>query len=293
MNNNELMKGDEISLIDLWDRLRSGWRHIAGGALVGVVGAGLAITVLPPRYEATAVVQVGRVGQATVPTSSMPVELVTQAIERMKTQSFQMKVAKSLEDQKWIDDLNNSVSATNKYIKLDIIKSTAGSAFALIELKAYGKSAEYARKIATVTISNLSMEQLKLGKPAIDKLQYDLNVSKEKLISTEKQIENLYKSMTNIEVKDVRFTQLSLITELRVKKEYEYYNLKQVISSIEFALAVPFTQPAGALEDIFVTDRPVSPKKALLLALGLTGGFLAGVMSVFVADAWRRFKIRS
>ena len=132
-----------------------------------------------------------------------------------------------------------------------------------------------------------------MGKPIIDKLQYDLNISKEKLISTEKQIENLYKSIANIEAKDVRFTQISLITELRVKKEYEYFNLKQVINSIEFALAVPYTQPAVALEDIFVTDRPVSPKKALLLALGLTGGFLAGVMSVFLADAWRRFKIRS
>jgi uncharacterized protein involved in exopolysaccharide biosynthesis len=50
----------------------------------------------------------------------------------------------------------------------------------------------------------------------------------------------------------------------------------------------PATQPAKALEAVYVADKPVSPKKTLLLALGLIGGLLAGVVSVFFVDAWRR-----
>jgi hypothetical protein len=39
------------------------------------------------------------------------------------------------------------------------------------------------------------------------------------LSSAEKEVESLHKSMANIVVKDVRFSQLSLMTDLRVKKE--------------------------------------------------------------------------
>ena len=51
-----------------------------------------------------------------------------------------------------------------------------------------------------------------------------------------------------------------------------------MIMALETALSAPATQPAKAIEDVFVSDKPVSPKKALLLALGLIGGLLAGVV---------------
>ena len=57
-----MMQEDEINLFDLLDKLRSGWRYVAGGALIGLLGAGLAIAVIPPVYEAVAVIQVGQVG---------------------------------------------------------------------------------------------------------------------------------------------------------------------------------------------------------------------------------------
>ena len=59
----------------------------------------------------------------------------------------------------------------------------------------------------------------------------------------------------------------------------------------ETALMPPATQPAKALEGIFVVDKPVSPKKGLLLALGIIGGLLGGVLGIFVADGWRRARV--
>jgi uncharacterized protein involved in exopolysaccharide biosynthesis len=65
-----------------------------------------------------------------------------------------------------------------------------------------------------------------------------------------------------------------------------------MIMALETALEEPATQPAKAIEEIFISDKPVSPKKTLLLALGLIGGLLAGVVSLFYVDAWRRVKER-
>ena len=121
MNENEMMQDDEISLFDLWEKLQNGWRYVVGGAVIGLAGAGAALVVLPPKYEAVAVVQVGQV-------ASFPVEPVTQAVERMKTPAFQTTVAQASGNQEWIDALQLSTNATEKYLSLQIVKATLGGA---------------------------------------------------------------------------------------------------------------------------------------------------------------------
>jgi capsular polysaccharide biosynthesis protein len=223
----------------------------------------------------------------------VPVEPAAQAVERMKSPAFQMKVAKQVGVQEWGDDLARSAGATTKYITLQIVKATAtpgpGGA-PLIELRANGGSAEVARKIAEASISELAKRQLELAKPSVDKMQLDLRFAKENLSSVEREIQNIHKLVTSVVIKDNSFSHLSLMTALRTNKELELFKLRQVINSLEAALTVPYTQPAEALEDVFVTDRPVSPKKSLLLAVGLIGGLLAGIVAVFFIDAWRRAK---
>ena len=80
------------------------------------------------------------------------------------------------------------------------------------------------------------------------------------------------------------------MTGLRVQKASELFAQRQAIVALETALSAPATQPTKAIEAVFVTDKPVSPKKTLLLALGLIGGLLAGVVAVFFVDAWQRAK---
>ncbi len=88
--------------------------------------------VLPPKYEAVAVVQVGQIGQVgqvaqvqVGQATPLPVEPPTQlSIERMKTPAFQMAVAEKVGNQDWIDDLARSSSATAKYLTLQLVKAT-------------------------------------------------------------------------------------------------------------------------------------------------------------------------
>jgi uncharacterized protein involved in exopolysaccharide biosynthesis len=303
MNENELVQDDETCLFDLWDKLCSGWRYVFAGTALGVIGAGFVILVQPPNYQAVAVIQVAQVGQVgqvgqvaqVGQIVSMPVEPATQAVERMKSPAFQMKVAKLAGVQKWGDDLLRSTGATSKYITMQVVKATAtpgpGGA-PLIELKANGEGVEVARKIAEASVMELAKRQLELAKPSIDKMQLDLKNAKENLVSSEKELESIRKIVANIAINDNRFSQLSLMVDMRAIKESECFKLRQVINSLETALAVPYTQPADVLEEIFVTDRPVSPNKILLLVCGLIGGLLAGVVSVFFNDVWRRVRRR-
>lgn len=302
MNENEVVHDEEISLFDLWEKLRDGWRYVAGGTVVGVVCSGAVLMILPPKYEAVAVVQVGVVGvvgvvgQAGAPGQpgqavNMPIEPAAQAVERMKTPAFQLKVAEGISNQTWVEDLMRSTNATTKYISLQIVKATAtpGSA-PLIELNAKAESPALARRIADASIKELAKREGELAKPMIEKLRQDLVIARERLASAERELESINKLVVNVGVKDERFTQLSLMTDLRVQKESDVFKQRQAILALETALSAPYTQPAEALEDIFVTEKPVSPKKSLLLVLGLIGGLLVGVVSVFFVDSWRRTK---
>lgn len=289
MNENELVHDEEMSLFDLWQKLQDGWRYVAGGMAIGVLGAGLAITLIPPKYEAIAIVQVGQLGQVGQLTSQ-PVEPASQTIERMRTSAFQASVAQKLGNQKWIEALRTSANATGSYISLQILKATATSASPLIELKANGDSAENAKNIADAVVLELANRQAEISKPMVDKMRLDLAISKEKLASAERELDGINKLVANAGVKDDRFTQLSLMTTLRVQKESELFTQRQMIMALETALIAPATQPAKAIEAVFVADKPISTKKGLLVALGLIGGLLCGVISVFVMDAWQRAK---
>lgn len=284
MNNNEIPLEQEISLFDLWQKLQDGWRYVLAGATIGLLGAGVAGALIPPKYEAVAVLQVGKVAGA-------PVEAVVNAVERMKTSSFQFGVAERLGHQAWTDDLLSSFSSGGKHLSLQVVKATAAGPMPLIELKASGENEEKAKAIADATVLELANRHAEIAKPLLDKLNLDLIIAKEKLTSAERELEGITKLVTNVGVKDDRFAQLSLMAALRVQKEAETFAQRQSIIALETSLVAPATQPAKAIEAVFVTNRPASPKKGLLIALGLVGGGLAGVVVVFVTGAWRRERI--
>jgi uncharacterized protein involved in exopolysaccharide biosynthesis len=218
------------------------------------------------------------------------VEPASHTVERIKTSAFQLSVAEKLGNQAWIADLHGSANATGKYISLQLVKATLSGASPLIELKTTGESPEFAKKIANALVIELVNRQDEIAKPLIDKMRLDLAIAKEKLVSVEKELDGINKLVANVGIKDDRFTQLSLMTTLGLQKRSELFAQRQTISALETALMAPATQSAKAIEEVFVTERPVSPKKGLLVTLGVIGGLLAGVMSVFVKDAVRRAK---
>lgn len=222
---------------------------------------------------------------------SLNVEPATQVVERMKTPAFQTAVAQTLGNKARIDDLQYSANITVKYISLQLIEATSvQSASPLIELKVNASNPEDAKNIADASVKELEKRHSELAKPILEKMYSYLKLAKEKLISAEKELEGINGLVENAGVNDDCFTQLSLMTGLRLQKESELFAQHQAIVVLETALSAPATQPTNAIEAVFVTDKPVSPKKTLLLALGLIGGLLAGVVAVFFLDAWRRAK---
>ena len=295
MENND----EEINLFDLWETLKDGWRWLLACVLLGVLGALTMIFLTPNQYEAVAIVQVGQVGEVGLTGQSgrtggsVAVEPAAQVVERVKLPAFQLKIAEHIGDQDWARELNYAAASASQRLYPQVIKATSTPAgAALIEIKAKVKSKESALNLVNAAIAELSKKHDELARPQIDRLTLDLKLAKEKLMRTTSELDDLRKLVASSGVKDERSTPLSLMTSLRLQKENELLAAQQIVFGLERALSPPATERTMAIEKAFVGERPVSPKKALFLALGLMGGLLMGVISVFFSSAWRKARER-
>lgn len=280
MNDKSIYRND-IGLIDLLEILRKGWRYWLVGGVLGVAAASAAIFLLPSQFEAVAIVQVGRVGQLSQigQVESVPIELPALAVERIRSPSFQQAVAQQVGDIAWLEALSESPTLAVR------MSAQAQTTTPFIELRVVAKSRDQAKAIAEAAIKELATRHAELAKPYIEKLGPVLAIKREKLSRLEQDIKSLQNLSVNANIRDDRFTQLSLIAALKAQKESQVFDIRQSIFDYERALMPPATQTAKALEELYVGKKPVAPNKALLLTLGILGGLLAGVVALFARDA--------
>ena len=275
MSGSEVFDEDEISLFDLWQTLKDKWRYVLGGILLGGLGAAAVITVSQVQYEASAMLQTGKVAGTIIEDSST-------IVERFKSPSFHLEVAKDAGDPDWIAQVENGTAT-------QILSATIPKASpSMVDVKVKAKSPALSKKIADAATAKVIERQEALSVQTRKKIEFDLSVAKEKLLKAEQDLLTLSKTLNSVGTKDDRFTQISLMTSIKLQKESDVFTLRQSVFALENSLLPPSTQPARLLEAVFVSPKPVSPKKGLLLALGLIGGLLVGVMSVFVSSAWQR-----
>ena len=270
---------DEVSLFDLWGMLRGGWRLVFGSVVLGVLGAVAAIAFIAPQFEAVALLQTGTV-------SGSMIEEPTTALERLRSPSFLQEIAVEVGDSAWVDQIDAGVQGRTLVAKIQ--KATPS----MIEVRVVTGSPDSSKKIAELSTARLIKRQTELASRVVAKVEFDISVLKEKLGKSESDLTALSKAIDPTNVKNDTFSQLSLLTSLRMQRESDSFALRQSIYALENSLLPPLTQPARVLEDIFVSNKPVFPKKGVLLAMGLVAGLLVGVMLVFVSGAWRLARAR-
>lgn len=265
-------------LQELLQSLRRGWRWAGTGAFAGILLAAGAVWGLPAKYEAVAYVQPGQLGQPGQ-VAPVPVETPHQTIERMGTGEFQLEVARVIGDHEWMTAIARSGGAATPPFQASVVKNTGR-----IELRVRHRTPAASKQLAEAVINGIARRHLDLAQPTINRLKHELSVVQEKRKAYEASYEELGKVLASARLSDQRFTQYSLATSARLSRESDVYALRQQELAIEVALSEPATQPAEAVEPIFVAENPVSPNVPAILMLGAVGGALLGL----TASALRR-----
>jgi hypothetical protein len=277
MSDKDMLPEDsEMGIFDLWRIVRSGWRFIALGTTLGLIGGMLAIWTSPSMFQATAIIQPGLVG-------GREIEPTNTAREQLKAPAFVMEAGRRAGETQLVEFLVGGDGDLPARVKALNVKGTN-----MIELKTWAENPDSAKRLNEVLLAYLVVRHEEKSVLMKDKIKLDIEAAKARLLGEEQELAALPKVPSGILLIDSQFAPFGQLPFERSQKQAEVFLLKQHLMALEQMLLPPATFTTHAIESIYVPSRPVSPNAALLLFIGLIGGLGMGWIGAFFVDSWRK-----
>ncbi len=277
------MNEEEIRLIDVWRILARQKKWVWGIPAVTVACALAFVLVVSPQWEATAVIQIGQVGQGAVGLGRPLVESPPRAIERMKLNAFRDAVLADLKIPS--DEDNPEARLYRASLKLKLLPDTD-----LIELRVRGRSREDAEKWAQATVARLRDVHQELARPSIQRLEVQLMEVKQDLERTEAMRANLIEaaSVKGRNGPGYRFAENVLLANILNSRDAEIRHLRERMVGLQEQLSPARTYPTSLIDRVHVPEKPVFPKKTSSVVLAGMLGSLLGFLMAFISDYVQR-----
>ena len=271
---------DEISLLEIWQVLVRYKKWVLGIPVLALVAAVAVSTLMPPVWEAILVGQVGQVGQQLI-------EPVARVVERIKQMPFQGEVLTSMGIRN--DEANPRGKLYRDSIKVKMLPNTD-----LIEIKVRGYSREEAKSNAEATLDRLAKIHEQLAKPSVQRLTQQMERVKQQINELQEERESIKNTQPNKSKADSgsRFMESIIQTNLLVQVGGELRNLEQLRLTYEEQLSPLRTYPTSRIDSTYVSERPVAPKKGLIVVSSGALGLMAGMLAAFILNAMQTRKLR-
>jgi capsular polysaccharide biosynthesis protein len=259
------ISNDEISLKDIFDFLVESWKTITlGGVAGGLLGLGYGV-IEPPKYQATAYMQVAKV-------AGEYVEAPATVLEKLKMPTYYSQ--KTYAACNVIENLEPGYVIA-KELKLTLLKGAS-----IISISYWGQSPEDARKCLEGIFDDVRMKHSLLAKPTLEFKTNQIVNLKLKLESVEKIMKTLRQRNSGSDSSDSKFSASSLLLVTTLNKEKEIRDLLTQINDLEIVLLEPQTSETSLIAPIYSPKQKVSPNRAKIFVLGLIAGLLIGFLLV-------------
>ena len=277
---------DEISVRDLWRVLINQKNWVIGIPILCVLLAAVGVSMAKPKWEATAVIQIGQVGSSGVGQTIQLIEPSVRAIERMKMKSFEDTVLAKLQIPL---DGGNSVAAIFKSsLSLKALGTTD-----LIQFKIRANSRDKAESWAQAVVDRLKDVHEKLTQPTIDRLRKQQTELKKQMQLIEAERSNLLETVSKTSERsgDGRFSTNLLLSNLLLQKNAELRDFEMRRLAVDEHLTSIRAFPTSLVDRIYVPENPVSPKKLLIVMLAAVLGLILGIIVAFMRNYWQSDKV--
>lgn len=261
----------EITLLDLWQTLVRRKGLVLGVCILAIIVAAATVSLMRPRWEATATIQIGAVGRP-----GQIIEPPAVAVARMKLKSFEDAVLANLvpEGQK-----TPEARLYRRSLKVSVIADTN-----LIELKVRGYSPESALRSATKTIEYLRKVHQRMSAPAVLRITQLLAQTRREIDQIKAEREKVVNIAGGIDraVAKTGFMENIILANIMIQRNTELRALELARIGYEEQLDPMSTYPTGNLEKISVSEEPVAPQKSVVVLLAAVLGLLLGAMAAFL-----------
>jgi len=267
--NHEIVQSEpEISLLDIVEFFENQWKKILFGGLVGgILGVSYAL-LAPPKFEASANIQVARVANVDVET---PILLS----EKLKLPSYYSQETLSACK---LDDLDDPRSVLIEKLKPTLVKNTT-----YVSVAYKDKTVEIAKNCLTGVLNDIRNSQSELAHPIIEARKNQLVTLKSKLEDIDHTLKTVFSSKNlNFDIIDTKFSASALLFATVLAKENEVKDLRISIRDLELALAEPQTKPAYLVTPIYSSGLKVEPKRTLIVVGSVFAGALLMILYALI-----------
>jgi capsular polysaccharide biosynthesis protein len=286
MTETEHFEQEEISMRDLWRILLSQKKWVIGIPISVVLLAAVGASMAKPKWEATAVIQIGRVGQSGSGQDALLIEPAVRAIERMKMKSFEDGVLTTLKIP--VETSDPIAALFRSTLSLKALGTTD-----LIQVKVRGGSRDQTQAWADAVVDRLKDVHEKLTQPTVDRLhkqQADFK-NQMQLIKEERSTLLETVSKTSERSGDGRFSTNLLLSNLLLQKNAELRDFEMRSLAVDEQLATIRAFPTALVDRIYVPEKPASPKKLLVVMLAAVLGLILGIIVAFIRNYWQSDKV--
>lgn len=276
----------ELSIFDMFSIFRDGWRIWMGFMLVGGVIAYGLLLVLPKQYEATTFIKIGQVGQVSNIFSTGLLVLQQQGAAPQTLESPALAAA-SLKMPGFLQDFRvdgNAIPVARLIANIDV---RVVQGIDLVEVRYRDTTAEATVKGINVLFKLLEGRHAALAAPKLQALRIQLQ-----------QVKALRHDLSNGQASDhatggAQAHQFNGVAGEANKSAFVGRDAELVRwqYELEQALLEPATQPTRLYSPVVVSDSPVKPAKLFILAFGILGGFMLGVVIVAIRASLRAHRL--
>ena len=251
---------DEISLIDILRFLKSAYKTILIFGVFGIAASIAYLVITPKQYEATSQIVMAQIGATNNNISPLGINIEEPALMIARLSSPTSFTPTELAACGFEGKLDGA-TALAKTIKLAPAKGVPN----VVELKTFGNSPEAAKDCANAIVDFTKKTQAQILAPYIEEAKIKL-ADDEQRISRAKEL---------VSRSDKGGSAMSA-AYLSTRDEIRY--LLDEMTGLKNSLASNQNRATRLVAPIYASDTPISPKKRNVLAAGLFGGLLLGLL---------------
>jgi capsular polysaccharide biosynthesis protein len=273
MNNAMTQSGKEveISLADMWVTVkRHKWIVLIAPVVCGIAAYILVSFVMAPKWQASAILQIGRVG------GEKPVEPVANVIARMQHPSFAAGVTNRGDFKP--GDLPTAKAIYRGSFKVNKIKDAE-----LIEFSVQGYSPTMARNLASHTVSYLQKTHDEMMSASVTRINAQIQTTDEEIQKLKLAMDLLRKQLQGKH--DWNSYNATLAATVLEDEAKELRGLTQRKLLLTEQLGPSSTFSTQIIGEVSVSENPVSPKKLSIVGMALLLGLFGGIFLAFARNA--------
>lgn len=278
----EYFDRDALSLQDMARVLINQRKWLFGVPILCIILAAVGVFLAKPKWEATAVIQIGQISATSATLSPQLIEPSARTVERMKMKSFEDDVLAAL---KIPVDPGNSIA--NLFRNGLTVKSLGTTDLVQVRVRAHSR--EQAALWATTVVDRIIFIHKKLTQPTVARLGKQLIELNKQVGTIGEERDSLSKIVLTIATRsgDGNFSQNLLLSDLLMKKNADLREVEMRRLGVEEQITSIQAFPTTLADRVFVPDKPVSPDKVLILVLATMGGLILGIILSFARNYWQ------